>query len=178
MPSIQSLTISPQTSLDFLDLSTIVQRVGHFLQRLNLDNLNLPSSSRESELLLCLRDLPSLVDIEISFDPQKSRPIQHFLTDVLMCPSHAVSASHTAKPGSEATRTYFLPNMKRFKFSGPVGVGILWLDDVLADLLQSRVLNSRPDTIAKLVSYEVNGTPSTDDSYLQDLLLGVVQEKR
>ncbi|KAF8151572.1 hypothetical protein B0H34DRAFT_728143 [Crassisporium funariophilum] len=140
MPSIQSLTISPQTSLDFLSLSTIVQRAGYFLQRLRLDNLNL--AFRESEILLCLH-------IEISFSPGTHEPIQHFLTD-------AVSASHTAISGSEASPTYFLPHMQHFSFSGPVGVGIVWLDDILADLLQSRV----------------NGTPWTDDSCLQDLLLG------
>ncbi|KAF8151580.1 hypothetical protein B0H34DRAFT_728195 [Crassisporium funariophilum] len=154
MPSIQSLTISPQTLSEFLSLSTILQRAGYFLQRLKLDNIDV--AFRESEILLCLRNLPSLVDIEISFSPGTHEPIRHFLTDVLMCQGHTVSASHTAIPESEANHTFFLPNMQHFSFFGPVGVGIVWLDEILADRLQTRV----------------NGTPWTDDSSLQDLLLG------
>ncbi|KAF8151581.1 hypothetical protein B0H34DRAFT_134083 [Crassisporium funariophilum] len=168
MPSLQSVTISSTPYCDFLSLPTILDRAGCQLQRIRLDDLDL-EYTEESEILLCLRSFPSLVEIDISFIRRTHKPIRHFLTDILMCQSQTDSALDTAMAEFDDTRTYLLTKLKHFRYSGPVGVGIVWFDDKLADLLQNRVVAS--PSITKLMSYEVNGSVWSKDPGLRDLSL-------
>ncbi|KAF8151589.1 hypothetical protein B0H34DRAFT_134316 [Crassisporium funariophilum] len=174
MPSLESLHISPRADFEFLSLPAIVDHAGCRIQPLKLDNIKLKSSTREQEILHFLHALPSLVFIDISFSSWAHEPIQHLFTDVLMCQSHAVPASDTAIAGFDDTRSYLLPNLRHFSCSGPVGVSIVWFYDILADLLQTRQLlaSSRPDAMAKLISYEVNGMPLAGNSNLRVLTFG------
>ncbi|KAF8151609.1 hypothetical protein B0H34DRAFT_728311 [Crassisporium funariophilum] len=156
---------SPQTSYDLPSLPTLLRHAEcRNIKRLKLSEFQF--GAPESELLQCLRELPSLTDVDIEMQ-STSVPVCHFIADVLICanPSASPLASHSASNASiHEGAPYFLPNLEKFKFSGPVAPEEVWFDEALAEVLECRMRlsSARRESVARLVLLEVRSERTYD----------------
>ena len=162
-PLLHTLEFSaPQDDLDFLKIPPLLLQSGSRLLKLKLDAFTFTSD--EDKLLELLCNIPTLQKVEILMKAD-SIPISNLFTDLLRLQSPS-SAGANAGDIRPPPTPYFLPDLEKFTFSGPIDVPSRFSDLLLEVLRLRRNLTPRTSDRAPFPFFWLDIKTDSECSFL------------